>query len=218
MRMMSVLAATAVAVAAVAATPDAMAQRRNNNNNQAALAVVLNYQRVLAESALGRDLAARLQAIRTQIGAEAQNLAPEQQSLEQERQRLAQAARNMSPEQIRANSTLAPQFQQFQQRLQQLEGRAASLQGDMQCTQMVALREFDRQVTPIVRSVMESRGAGIVVDSQNVQLMQPDFDITNIVIQQLDQNEGTRAANVTRRPASECAAPQQPAAAPAPAQ
>jgi Skp family chaperone for outer membrane proteins len=188
---------------------DALAQR---NRGQSTTSVVINYQRVAAESVIGRDLQAKLAGLRQQFATEAQSLSPEQQSLEQERNRLAQASRNMSPEQIRNSSTLAPQFEQFSQRMQQFEGRANALRGDLECSQMIALRDFDRQVSPIVRQVMEGRGAGIVIDASNVTTSSPEFDITNTVIQQLDQNPNTRAANVARHGVAECQA-QQPAPA-----
>lgn len=212
MRVVSTFSAVALAAAAlVMSSSDALAQR---NRGQSTTAVVINYQRVAAESVLGRDMQAKLAALRQQFAGEAQALAPEQQSLQQERDRLAQASRNMTPQQIQNSSTLAPQFQQYQQRAQQFEGRANALRGDMECSQLIALRDFDRLVSPIVRSVMETRGAGIVVDSSNVTVSSPDFDITNTVIQQLDQNQNTRVANVARHAVSECQA-QQPAAAPA---
>jgi Skp family chaperone for outer membrane proteins len=204
MRLLSIVSAAAVALAAIAATPDAFAQR--GRNNQATTAVVINYQRVLAESALGRDMATKLGQLRQQIGAEAQTLGPEQQSIEQEAQRLQNTLRNQSAEQIRNN----PQAQALAQRQQQFQTRAATLQGDLECSQLIALRDFDRQVSPIVRSVMEARGAGVVLDANNVQMVLPQFDITTTVIQQLDQNEATRTANVTRRSVAECQQ-QQPA-------
>ncbi|MBX3429005.1 MAG: OmpH family outer membrane protein [Hyphomonadaceae bacterium] len=205
---MSLLSAAALAVAAVSVSSEALAQR---NRGQATTAVVINYQRVAAESVLGRDLQAKLVALRQQFQTEAQALQPEQQSLQQERERLAAASRNMTQQQIQNSSTLAPQFQQFQQRLQQLEGRARGLEGDMQCSQLIAMRDFDRQVSPIVQSVMTSRGAGIVIDASNTTSFDPNFEITTTVIQQLDQNQNSRVANVTRHAASECQA-QQPAA------
>lgn len=208
MRVVSTFSAAALAVAALAISSDALAQR---NRGQSTTAVVINYQRVAAESVLGRDMQAKLAALRQQFGAEAQSLAPEQQSLQQERERLATASRNMTPTQIQNSSTLAPQFQQFQQRAQQFEARTTALRGDMECSQLIALRDFDRMVSPIVRSVMESRGAGIVVDSTNVTISSPDFDITQTVIQQLDQNQNTRVATVARHGVAECQA-QQPAA------
>ena len=204
MRSMSVVSAVALAAAALMVAPDAIAQR---NRNQAATVLVVNYQRVVAETALGRDMAAKLQQLRTQFGAEAQALVPEQQSLEQERTRLNQARRNLTDDQVRNSATLAPQFQQFQQRLQQLEARAQTLRGDLECTQGLALRDFDRQASPVVRSIMEARGAGMVIDAGNAQQVLPQFDVTNTVIQQLDQNPATRTANVARHAMAECQAP-----------
>lgn len=212
MRVVSLFSAATFAVAALAVSSDALAQR---NRGQSAAAVVINYQRVAADSVLGRDMQAKLQALRQQFATEAQSLAPEQQSLQQERERLATASRNMTPQQIQNSSTLAPQFQQFQQRLQQFEGRAAGLQNDMQCSQLIALRDFDRLVSPIVTSVMQSRGAGIVIDATNVTQSAPEYDITTAVIQQLDQNQNTRTANVARHAASECQGQQPAAQAPA---
>lgn len=210
MRIMSCLAAAALVAVALSAAPEASAQRNRNN---ASTVVAINYERVLAESALGRDLAAKLQQVRQQVGTEAQALQPEGQSIEQERQRLQQATRNLTPEQVRNSSTWNPQFEALANRLEQFQRRGAALQGDYECTQLIALREFDRQVSPVVRSVMESRGAGVVLDARNVQLVLPDHDITATVIQQLDQNQGTRTANVTRRPVAECqTAPPAPAA------
>lgn len=214
MRVVSLFSAAVFAVAAVSVSTEALAQR-NRGGGSATTAVVINYQRVATESVLGRDLQAKLVALRQQFQTEAQSLQPEQQSLQQERDRLTAAARNMTPQQIQASSTLAPQFQQFQQRVQQLEGRARGLETDMQCSQLIAMRDFDRQVAPIVQSVMTSRGAGIVVDSSNATAFDPNFDISTTVIQQLDQNQNSRVANVARHAASECQGQQQ-AAAPAP--
>jgi len=199
MRLLSIVSAAAIAVAAVAATSDASAQR-NRNNNQATTAVVINYQRVLSESAIGRDLQSKLQVVRQQISTEAQALAPEQQSIEQEAQRLSTSTRNQSAEQLRNN----PQVQALQQRQQQLQTRAQALQGDLECTQLLTRVELNRLVEPVVRSVMTSRGAGIVIDASNVSVSSPEFDITSTVIQQLDANQATRSINAVRHSVSEC--------------
>jgi Skp family chaperone for outer membrane proteins len=205
MRFISAVGAVAIVAAAIAFTPDASAQR--GGRNQATTVVVVNYQRVLAESALGRDVAAKLQTVRQQVTSEAQTLQPEAQSIEQERQRLATATRNMTPDQVRANSNLNSQVEAFNTRMQQFQQRGAGLQGDVECTQVFALREFNDQVSPVVRSIMESRGAGVVLDSNNIQFVSPEYDITATVIQQLDQT--ARTSNVTRHAVTECQAPQQ---------
>lgn len=198
MRLMNLVCAAAIAVVAVSASTAAFAQR----NRGGTTVVVVNFQRVVAESALGRDMTTKLQAIRQQISTEAQALAPEQQSIQQEQQRLATASRNMTPDQIRASSTLAPQFQAFQTRVQQFQQRSQALEGDYECSQLMAFRDYDRQVSPIVRSVMQAQGAGVVINSANVQTVEPQFDVTNTVIQQLDA--AARTATVARHAVSEC--------------
>jgi Skp family chaperone for outer membrane proteins len=201
MRLFKIVAAAAFAVVALTATPDAIAQR---NRGQSTTAVVIDYQRVAAESALGRDMQARLQQVRGQIQTEAQALAPEQQAIEAERQRLSNATRNLSAEQIRNHATYGPQYEALAQRLQQFQTRTQGLQGDLECSQLFALREFQRLVQPVVRGVMEQRGAGIAMDAQSTQYVAPEFDITTAVIQQLDQNQATRTINVTRHAVAEC--------------
>ncbi len=214
MRVLSSICAAALIAAAVIAAPEAEAQR-GRNNDQATSVVVINYNRVLAESALGRDIQARLATVRTEVQTEAQSLAPEGQSIEAERTRLQTATRSMTPDQIRASTTYAPQFQSLAERLQAFQVRSQTLQGDLECTQAIALRDFDTAISPVVRSIMEQRGAGVVLDANNVQMTLPAFDITTIVIQQLDQNAATRTSNVTRRPVAECAALMQQGQAPA---
>jgi Skp family chaperone for outer membrane proteins len=201
MRLFSILCAVAIAAVALLATPDAIAQR---NRGQSTTAVVVDYQRLAAETAIGRDMQAKLQQIRATIQTEAQALQPEQQAIETERQRLAQATRNLSAEQIRNHATYGPQYQALAERLQQFQARTQGLQGDLECSQLFALREFQRVVQPVVRGVMEQRGAGIVMDAQSTQYVAPEFDITAAVIQQLDQNQSTRTINVTRHALAEC--------------
>lgn len=209
MRTLSMVTAAALALTAVSSASVAYAQRRGNN--QSTTVVAVNLQRVLAESAIGRDYQTRLGQIRQQIATEAQALGPEQQSVQQEAQRLTQATRNMSADQIRNNASLSSQVQAFNQRRQQLAVREQGLQGDMDCTQLVTLRALMTQITPVVQAAAQQRGAGVIVDANTAIFVSPDFDITTTVVQQLDQNQGTRAATVARHAVAECQS-QQPAA------
>jgi len=206
MRVMTSFAAAALIAAAFLIAPEAQAQRRGAAGGSV---VVVNYQRIAAESAIGRDMTAKLQAVATQIQQEAATLQPEGQAIEQERQRLLTATRNLTREQVRAHATHGPALQALETRAQQFQARSAALQGDMECTQALTLRDFDAQVRPVIRTEMERRNAGAVLDASNVLISQPDADITNTVIQALDQNQSTRTANVSRHPLSQCQ--QQPA-------
>lgn len=215
MRFSNFVSAACVAAAFVALSADAFAQR--NRRGDAPSVVAFSFQRVVNESVAGRDMAAKLQQIQTQVGTEAQALAPEEQSLTQEGQRLTRLRGNRTDEQIRNDAALAPQFQQFMQRRRQLEVRAATLRGDFECSQGIALRDFQTMVTPVAQSVMAARGASAIVDAASTFYVAPENDITTAVIQQLDQNPATRVANVARHPVAECL-PQQPAAAAQPQQ
>lgn len=207
MRVIQCLAAAAlVAAAAIATTPDALAQRRNQGGSNV---VVMDFNRVLGESAIGRDMGAKLQAVRNELAPEAQSLQTEARSIEEETQRVQQATRNLSAEQRQNNA----QVQALTQRVAQFQQRRQTLEGSLQCTEALAMRDLTAQVTPTVRSVMESRGATVVLGRESVQLAAQDADITTTVIQQLDQNQATRTAAVSRRQVSECQAQaQQPAA------
>lgn len=204
MRVMSAMCAVAAIAAAVALTPDASAQRRNQSSS----VVVVNFNRVLSESAMGRDMAAKLGQVRTQIQTEAQSLAPEAQSIEQERSSLATATRNMSADQIRNNSNLNARVEAFNTRAEQFQRRQAGLQGDYQCSEAMAGREFRNAIQPIVRNVMQSRGATVVMDAGSTQSFDPSVDVTDTVLQQLDA--ASRTSTAARHPVSECTA--QPAA------
>ncbi len=214
MRFSSFVSAALAAAAFVSLSTDASAERRRGD---APSVVAFNFQRVVNESVAGRDMAAKLQQIQTQVNTEAQALGPEQQSLQQEQQRLTRLRGNRTEEQVRNDAALAPQFQQFVQRARQLEVRAATLRGDYECSQGIALRDFQAMVTPVAQSVMTTRGATAIVDAASTFYVAPENDITTAVIQQLDQNPATRVANVARHPVAECL-PQQPAAAAQPQQ
>lgn len=197
MRLVGVISATALAVVSVGLATDASAQRNRNN-----AVVAINMERVLSDSAIGRDYSTRLSQIAQQISTEVQSLAPEAQSVQQEAQRLAQVTRNMSPEQIRNNS----QVQAFNTRRQQLAARERGLQGDFECTRMITGEALLNQINPIVQAAARQRGAGVVINSSGAIYVAPEVDITAAVIQQLDQNQATRTATVARHAVSECQA------------
>jgi Skp family chaperone for outer membrane proteins len=204
MRLTKSILATAVSAVALASAPSAFAQR-------AASVLVVNYQRVIAESALGRDMSTKLQGVGAQIQQQAQAMQTEGQAIETEEQRLQTATRGMTQAQVQANSNLNSQIQALQTRVQQFQARRQALQGDFQCTQIIALRDFQNRTNPILRTAMQARGAGVVVDANSAQVFDPAKDITNTVIQQLDA--ASRTATVAHHTVAECQ--QAGAAAPA---
>lgn len=202
MRFINYVCAAAIAVAAVGASSAALAQRNRGGGPIA----VINMQRVLTESALGRDMNTKLQGVAQAVQTDAQALAPEGQSIEQEGQRLQQALRTLTPDQLRSNS----QVQALAQRQQQLQQRASALEGDMQCSRLMAANDFNRQANPIIQTVATQRGASVVLDSGAIRWNDASIDITNAVIQQMDAS--ARTSGAARHAVSECSQ-QAPAAA-----
>jgi len=200
----------AVAVAAILATPVAVAQQRGGS------VVVVNYQRVLAESAMGRDMQTKLTTIGQQLQQEDTALNPEGQAIQTEEQRLETASRGKTPQQIQADPTLAPQWQALQTRAQAFQQRKQALQGDAQCTRLMAIHDFENAARPVLRTTMTARGAAVVLDSNNTLLSDPGADATTTVIQALDQNAATRTVNVSLHRMAECQPAGQQGAAPAP--
>src|SRR6185369_5292278 len=123
MRLTKLVLATAVSAVVLVSAPGAFAQRNN-----AASDVVVNYQRVIGESAMGRDMSTKLQGVGAQIQQQAQAMQSEGQAIETEEQRLQTATRGMTPAQVRANSTLTSQIQALQTRAQQFQTRRQALQ------------------------------------------------------------------------------------------
>ena len=204
----SVLAAAAFVAtffgASLMSAPEAAAQASGG----AATVIVLDYERIVAQSAVGQNISQQFQQIGQAIQ---QELAPEQQSLAQEQQRIAQSTQGMTAEQVRANSSLTQQINQFNQRIEAFRNREIAARRDIEYTRQVTLAEFNQQITPYVRQVMEARGAGIVLDSSAAQLTLPAYDATADVVARLDQN--MRTMTVTRRTAPPPQDPNQPAPA-----
>ena len=187
MRLMSTMCAVAVAATAIAATPDAFAQRRG----QAASVVVVNYQRVLAESSLGRDLATKLNQVRTQVSRRGSS-APAG-GAKRRAGSAPLAAISAQPEPAAASPT-TPRSRPWRS-VKTVAGSARlRCRATLSAPQLIALRDVRNQIMPIVRAVMQQRNAGLVLDSSQALEVTTDYDITTTVIQQLDQNAATRTA------------------------
>ncbi len=187
--------------AAISIAPAAMAQP-----SQSTTVIVINVERLVATSEIGRDLSTKLNQIATEIQGELQ---PEATALETEQQAIETLARGQTQEQLRGNSSFTTRVQALQTRAEAFRARQVSASRDMEYTRQVTLNDFNQQITPIVREVMEARGAGVILDASSVQFVSPAFDATDDVVQRLNQRLHT--ITVTRRQAPP---PQQPGAAP----
>jgi outer membrane protein len=187
---------TSALAAAVLAVTAGFAPLASAQSSQSASVIVLDYERIVASTDIGRNMASQLQTIGQQIQTELQ---PEQTALEAEEGRIRQSTQGMTQEQVQANSSLTSQINQFGQRLEAFRARQVTAARDLEYTRQATLADFNTQITPTVRQVMEARGAGIVLDSGAAQLVLPAYNATDDVIARLNQN--LRSMTVTRRTA-----------------
>jgi outer membrane protein len=158
--------------------------------------VVLNYENMISSSDVGRDMGTRLNAIGQQIQDE---LRPEATAIQTEQQSIQQAANGMNEQQLRANSQLTQRIEALQQRATAYRQREVTAARDMEYTRQMTLAEFNRQITPYVREAMEGKGANVVIDAAVSRLVLPGFDITDEVVQRLNQR--LRTIDVRRQTA-----------------
>ncbi len=191
MRFLKTILAAAAFAAVAGPASVALAQP-----SQTASVIVIDYERIIATSDVGRDMTAKLQAIATQMQGE---VGPEQTSLEAEQTSIQQATQGMTGEQVQGNAALNTRVQQFAQRLEALRARQIGLARDLEFTRQRTLQDFNTQITPIVQEVMTSRNAGVVIDASVAQLYAPTVNATDDVISRLNQR--LRTMNVTRQSA-----------------
>jgi outer membrane protein len=170
--------------------------------------VVYSLQGVVGGSAAGRDMATKLQGIQAAMNAE---LDTERRAILDERQRLMQtpASQLQSAEVRRADAAL-------QQRAEGFEIARRRTEIDLQATNERALGLFLQALQPVMTSVVERRGAYVVIEAAEVSFAVPGVDITRDLVTALDASVTTinvaRVRVQTEEEAAAAAAPGTPAA------
>lgn len=164
---------------------------------------VFSYDQTLADSSVGKALAARLQQLGSQAEAE---LAPQRTTLQSDANALQGQRTTLPADQFQQRAEAMNQRIQQYAALEQLRGQ------ELDQTRTVQLQRIVQVINPIVVSVYGARRCAIVVDSQQVLASNPAMEITADVVTQLN----TRMATITfDRERINTAAPATPAAAPA---
>lgn len=178
---MKTLATSALALAAVLFAGSAQAQAQQPTVQHGAPIAglcALNLQGVFARSTAGQGLNARLQQLQQEIAGE---LAPYQQTIEAEDQALSNSGASLSDaERQQRGQALQQRFAEFQQlrqtRLQELE-----------YTEFMQRRALGAAVDPIVAAVYQERGCSILLNRGEVFYLNPQMEISELVLQRLNQ-------------------------------
>lgn len=198
-------AGVAAAQAAQPAAPAAPAATQLSNPGPVLPGVcILDNQRAIATSAVGRAVQTRLQQLGQQVTAELQ---PQQTAITTEAQQLQAQAAALQPAQREQRATA------LQTRYETFQRLVAQRQEEMQRTEVSALRRIATEMQPVVNTVYGQRGCGLLLERGSIVAANPAMDITDAVIQGLNGRIQTFTFERERLPAQAAAAPA--AAAPA---
>ena len=186
-----------VSSAAVAA-PVAQAQ-------DSAKIVVIDQNRIMAESAGGKDIIAKVNAIETSIQNE---LGPIATSLQTEGDALDAKTANMTMEAFNADTQLRAEAEAYARKAQDFNRRRQIAQAEFQATERVAWNTFFQAMQPVLQEVITETNADIMIDRSDLVWAGESVDVTQSVITKMDAALPT--VNVVRQKLPTQAQQQQP--------
>ena len=172
----------------------------------------INIQRIAAESAAGKELAGKVQALNQQ---KVNELNERNKQLQATQQKLEAGASVLSP-------NAAAQLQKDIERMQvDIQRFTEDAQQDVGTLQQQLQDEFQGRLSPVVQQVAMERGLHLLFSAADSGLVWADLslDITTDVIQRFDASRPAAAAPAPKpapKPAPAAAAPAPKPAAPAP--
>lgn len=160
---------------------------------QGATILVVDNARVIRDSAGGKDMSAKINA----IGQTMQNeLAGEASALDAERQSLETRTQNMTREAVAADPQLRTQAEAFAGKAQAFQVKRQRASQELSQTEQAALNNFGVALDPILQQIVDERGADLLLERSVVAYASSSVDVTDLVIQRLDASVPT--INVTR--------------------
>lgn len=198
--MRSIRMAVVAAAAAVAASAIAVPAFSQAGAGGASVAVISS-DRLLIQSEVGKDLAKKIGDIQRQMQAE---VAPDGQRLQTQQRAFEQALQQrqqqgVTAQQLRADPALRQQAEALEATDRQLNAKINELAADLSYTREVSFNDFLQIVDPILDEVMTQKGITLVLQSNAVAKGRAQVDLTQDVMQVLNQR--ARTMNVVRRKA-----------------
>ncbi|MEO1040351.1 MAG: OmpH family outer membrane protein [Pseudomonadota bacterium] len=163
--------------------------------------LVMNEERILRESAVGQHIASRLEVIGAEIQSELEALgAP----IEQENERLNAEVSVLSEEAIQQRPDLIQRVQTLQQQAANFEQIRRLRTQELVATERQAMQPVLVILQNVLQEIVNERGADVLLDRSQAVFVSERVDISNTVIERMNQRLTTTPVNRVR-------APQQPA-------
>ena len=175
---MKLFAIGAFAIASLAAS-SALAQAQGPANPGPVIPGVCVYfnQQALAQSTVGQAVQTRMEQLAQEVQGE---IAPYAQQLQTEYQALQAGASTIPADQLNQRR------QALQQRAQEAQQLEQTRDGELRYTLAEQRKKISEAIEPILVAVYQEKGCGILVDRESVFIMNPDMDVTPLVIQRLN--------------------------------
>lgn len=146
--------------------------------------LVLNSDRVLAESAAGTQIRERIEEIATEMQGEVE----EQGAPVQERwQEFQERTSGMSAESLQEQPEVLEEGRELQREIQELAGLEQVFARELAATRVQALRPVREALDGVLEAVVEERGADILIERSALIFASEDVNITDLVIERLDE-------------------------------
>lgn len=162
---------------------------------QAQDVLVMNEQRILAQSAVGQHIAQRVEQIGNEISAE---LAPMREQIQSESEALNAETASLTEEAMQQRPDLVQRFQTLQAQAQQFEQVRQLRQQELQVTQRRAMAPVMEVLQTILQEIIAERNASILLERSNVVFANENVDISASAIERLNQRITTTPVNRVR--------------------
>lgn len=155
-------------------------------------AVVVNLERVFAESLAGKDAQTKLKAIAAQAETE---FSPESKAIDAEKTAIGPRFNGMNDQQaadaMTKDPALAAKYKALMQRMAAFEQKRNIRQEEIAQTERAAVSQVVTAAVPDVQAAMTAKGAIVSVDASSAVYVDPKADVTADVIARLDQRVKT---------------------------
>lgn len=150
--------------------------------------LVVDSQKVIAESKVGKYVSTQIKSIETSASSEVKAKLATVQNKEKNLQ--AQYS-GQSREALASNTAFRSQLEQLQKDGQAFQQDYAKINQEMQITRQKAIIPVMQKFAQIVNQVGAERNADVVLDRNSALYMSPTSDITQTVLSRLDQQMTT---------------------------
>jgi Skp family chaperone for outer membrane proteins len=159
--------------------------------------LVVDAQKVLSDSRVGKHVVAQISTIEKTASTEVQSKLT---AVQNKRKNLQTQYGTQTQQQLMQNATFKSQLEQLLKDEQKFKQEYAKISQEMQITRQKAFIPVMKKFNEIVKSVRSERNADVIMDRSQVIDMAPASDVTQTVLSRLNQQMTTTPVTRERLP------------------